>query len=461
MMKLRIVLSLIVIVLLGAGCSFERPQPSPESLASTGTLAVTTAELTLPVGVLEETQAGVTHTPEDGLLEPTATFNPKFSSLAVVYVKGGDLWRWNPSGGQQLTFTKDAFQPKLSPDGKVVAFLRPVGDFQIQLWAININGENERILVSVDDLNTIGGGVRDPNAVAIAPYEYEWVPGTHLLAFNTQQILQGPGLFLLDDFHLVDADNLQLKMVLLAGWGGVFKVSPDGEKVVLSTPDQIAMANLDGSNYRQVLTYKPVITYSDYRYYARPVWKMDSSGLWVAIPPEDPLAEPVEATGLYEILLSEPTGRLVNQINTVSYIESPVSYSPDGQYLIYLMESGDPQAHLRELYISKPDGSGAWMYQRDYLLKFINWSIDSSHFVYAVGENQAAWLGNLQTAAQEVLPELNPITHLQWIDSENFLIARVNLEKVDLYLGNLQSPGRLIAEQIDAPLFFDFYLGIP
>ncbi len=457
-MKAYRFLSLLIIIPFLAGCSLSRPQATEESLLPG---EPTTAELpgASQTETAEGTQLAPVETPEDlAAIQATATFNPSLSGLLVVYLKDGNLWRWNATGSQQLTTSGDVYQPNLSPDGKLVAFLRPVGDFQVELWAIDANGQNERILVSVDELNTIGGGARDPNAVAIAPYEFDWVPGTHRLAFNTQQILQGPGLFLLDDFHIVDADQMQLKMILLAGWGGVFQISPDGEKVALSTPTQIALADLDGSNYRQVLTYTPVTTYSDYRYYARPVWKQDSSGLWVAIPPIDPLAEPVEATSLYEIQLSEPTARLVNLAPAVSYIESPVSYSPDGEYLIYLKETGEPTAHLRELFISKPDGSGAWVYQRDYLLKFIGWSSDSKRFVYTVGENQAAWLGDIQAPATEMLTELNPLTHLQWIDSDHFLFTRVNLDRVDLYLGNLESPPRLLVEEIDPPMIFDFYL---
>ena len=166
---------------------------------------------------------------------------------------------------------------------------------------MDASGDNQRLLVNIEDLNTIGGGVRDPSAVAVTPYQFEWVPGTHLLAFNTQQIFQGPGLSFLDDFHLVDADSLELKFVLLPGWGGSFTLSPDGKKVALATPNNISTANLDGTNYTQVMTYTPVITYGDYRFYASPVWSADSQELRVAIPPADPLAEPAQPTTIWLI----------------------------------------------------------------------------------------------------------------------------------------------------------------
>ncbi len=450
----------ILILLLSLGCNFSEigKTTNGAEINKTATMEGFNASPTAG-GVIDALSGPGDHSTKTSGVQATATLNPTLSKLEVVFLKNGDLWYWTPSETRRLTTTGNVFQPRLSPDGYWVAFLRPVGNFQVELWAIDVQGKNERILVSVDNLNIIGGGARDPNSLAIAPYDYEWVPDSHVLAFNTQQILPGPGLFLLDDFHLVDADSQKLSMVLLAGWGGRFKISPDASKIALSTPTRVALANLDGSDFWEAMHYKPVTTYSDYRYYAQPVWKSDSSGIWVAIPPEDPLTDPVDSTNLYEIMLTERAARLVNQIRAVSVLETPIAYSPDAKYLVYLQESGDPQKHLRELYIAKPDGSGAWMYQRDYLLKFVTWSVDARHFVYIVGENQSVWLGDIQAPAKEILTGITPLAQIRWIDAENFLFTRVNYDKVDLFLGNLESPARLIAEQIDPPLIFDYFLG--
>lgn len=392
-------------------------------------------------------------------LEPkqTATLSQQLSELSVVYVKDGDLWHWSRSGKNKLTGSGDVHQPRLSPDGKIVAFLRPAGDFYVQLWAIDISAENERLLVSIEDLNTIGGGVTDPSAVAVIPYQFEWVPGTHLLAFNTQQVFQGPGLSLLDDFHLVDADSLELKFVLLPGWGGVFSLSPDGKKVALSTSEAVSLANLDGTDYLRVMTYSPIVTYSDYRYYVQPVWSTNSQELRAAIPPVDPLAEPAGPTSIWVIPTDGSLAVQTGSVNAVSFIESAVAFSPDLQYLAYLKESGAPDENLREIYLAKSDGSEARLYQKDRLLRFEGWSVNPRGFFFTTGEDQQFWYGQVDAPAQILAGDPYNLSAIRWVDLQNYLFARQVNTSFDLYLGEVDGQVLLIEERISTPPEFDFY----
>ena len=53
----------------------------------------------------------------------------------------------------------------------------------------------------------------------------------------------------------------------------------------------MGIANINGSNLQMdLVTFTPVITYSEYMYTPPPVWALDSSAYGVAIPSEDPLA---------------------------------------------------------------------------------------------------------------------------------------------------------------------------
>ena len=129
-----------------------------------------------------------------------------------------------------MTQSGEVNRPRLSPDSKVIAYLRPADDFHLEIWAIDIDGKNERKLVSVADLDAIGGGVRDPSALAINPYSFDLAAGTRTLAYNTHQVFQGPGLSLLNDLNLVEADTMQKTNLLLSGWGGEFFIRRMGAR---------------------------------------------------------------------------------------------------------------------------------------------------------------------------------------------------------------------------------------
>ncbi len=450
---------LLLVVWSLTGCAGSKTPDIPENGP---TMPVISEEVTTPSSSTNEASStkDVPRTPSSlpDEKQATATLNPQFSQLQVVYIKDGQLWRWTPSGERQITFGEGTHQPVISPDGKLVAYLRQIDESHAEIWVIDLEGENEQVLVSIEDLNTLGGGFLDPDALAVAPYQFEWIPGTHLLAFNTQQIPQGPGQFLLDDFHLVDADTLELKPVLLPGWGGMFKISPDGSLVAISTPTSIILTGLDGSNYRELLPYEPVNTYSGYRFYAQPIWQTNSDNLWVAIPPTDPLAEPLEETEIWEISASDSRASLVGTATAVSFIESPLNFSPDANHLVYLRQSGEPKENSRELVIAKPGGADARVYQTGYLLQFIGWSADSKHFLYALGENQEPWLGSLESEPISLSKVNYPLSYVSWIDQGNFITARILPGQIDLYLANLNSPARLLVVGVDSPPAYDFHL---
>ncbi|MBN2548033.1 MAG: hypothetical protein JXB15_02660 [Anaerolineales bacterium] len=397
-----------------------------------------------------------TSTGQPALLTPLPTPDENLTKIKVAYLKDGNIWLWQDGSPSPLTNQGDAYALKISPDGKLVAYLRQVNAFHAEIWAVEISGENERRLVSISDLDTIGGGVRDANAVAINPYHMEWIPGTHRLAFNTHQVFDGPGLVLLNDLNTVDAITGELNYVLLSGWGGEFVFSPDGGQVALSTPDAILLADADGSSYRKVLDYAPVTTYSEYRYYAAPVWSPDGTFLRVAIPPADPLADPRQPTALWRIDLDGAPAYQVGSLSATPFFDTPVSFSPDCSLLVYLLEYGPPADNQRELHIAKADGSGDWVYQKGRMLRFYGWSPDSRRFVFSVGEDQQAQIGSLDAAAQPFTGEGVNIFSVNWIDEQTFLFVQQKNRAFDLSLATLEGELLTLDTIIDTPPALDF-----
>lgn len=448
-------LPLAAMLCISMACNLIETQPTPGA-----TLAIREPTLSSSVSPSETAAAHLQTPGKTEQPQPTAAVNlptPATADLRLAYTKDGNLWSWVEGRTRQLTSSGRVYLPKLSSDGRLIAYLRPADDFHTELWVIHTDGTQERRLVSISDLDIIGGGVRDPSAAAINPYRFEWLPGTHTLAFNTQQIFQGPGLSLLNDLNLVDADSGELTFLLLSGWGGEFFYSPDGKYVALATTSAIILADANGGNYRKVFEFAPVATYSDYRFYPRPAWSKDSSFLRVAIPPADPLARPAQPTTLWTIPLD---GAPVQdgQVVAVAFFETPVAYSPDLQRLIYIQEVGQPAENLRELWIATYDGQGGWPYNRSAMMRFESWSPASNQFVFIAGEMGLAWLGSLEEAPQPFSRDPAGIQRVRWVDDQRILYLKQQSGAFDLWLNQAGNQPVLLDTVLGDPPSFDFVL---
>ncbi|MFM8321606.1 MAG: TolB family protein [Chloroflexota bacterium] len=392
---------------------------------------------------------------------PLAASTVEAGSLQVAYIKDGDLWLWAGGERRRLTNQPPVIGPQLSADGQWIAFRRPADNFHDELWVARSDGTDERRLVSVADLDAIGGGYRDPGAAAINPQRYAWIGGSHRLAFNTRQVYNGPGIGLLDDFHIVDAGSGALQNVLLPGWGGEFVLSPDAAQVALAQADAIYLANLDGSGYRQVFSYSPVATYSEYRYYAAPVWTPDGSLLRLALPPADPLAEPRQPTGLWQ--LSAGGGDAVQQgsLPAAPFFEfsqdfgPPVSYSPDLARLAYLRERGSGAESTRQLVIAGFDGQGEQVAAEDRLLRFFGWAPGGERFAFTQGELQELHLGRPGGDSQPALAAPYAVHDLRWVDEARLLVVQQQADGFYLLLIDLQG-GLSVLDVLSEPPGFDF-----
>lgn len=402
---------------------------------------------------------------------PTSFPTPVVPGLQVAFVKGDNLWHWKDGGSvQPLAPAGKAYNPSLSSDGQVVAFLRPVSEQRYELWAVDTAGNNERRLVSPETLDTLDQEKQSEYALGINPFQYGWVPGTHTLAFNTVEIIEGPGVLLLDDLRLVDTGSLAFSTLLPAGQGGSFTFSPDGRQIALSTRHAISLIGMDGENLRpDILTYGLISTYSEYAYYPSPVWLPDASALLVAIPPTEPLAEPRLPFSLWRIPVDgSPAVRLVDFLSAPPFEEEP-AFSPDAQRLIYLRETGEPAENKRELVLMNSDGVGETMIYSGSMVDFISWSPDSQHFLLSLGENRETMLGGLDgSLAPLEFGETDTsvswaYSGFQWVDARRVLFTRHEAlqSRWELCLGDVTAPSgapvRVIDSGIGMPPDFDFY----
>jgi Tol biopolymer transport system component len=390
--------------------------------------------------VIPETRE-FTPVPEKTAATPTLapTPIPSPSALHVVYLKDSEIWLW-VEGQDAIPLTTEgiAGSLNLSDDGAMVAFVRS----DASLWVVKSDGTGERQLVSADDFAAM-----EPIDPGVVLHRFDWVPGTHVLAFNTRLQTQ-VGSTLNDDLRLVDADTLEQTVLLPHGEGGEFTYSPDGRQIAVTAPSSISLIDADGGNRRSVLSYMPVTTYSQVQYYARPVWSADSSALRVAIPAPDPQAEPAPPTSIWHIPADGASARMMGSIAALPIVR-PV-FSPDLSHVAYL-------AGQQSLFITNLDTGQTISYQSG-VSDIGGWSSDSQHFCFLTfpggqPQTQIGRLGFPAVPADEDagISAVDPA----WVGAYHYLFLANGPQGWGIRLGEVGGASRTLVA-VDGHLPYDF-----
>jgi Tol biopolymer transport system component len=473
-----LVLSLMPLLTMSCGTleiGIERT-PTPGTVTAPATVALATEDMDL--STREATPSSTR--------EPTPTPIPASTELRVAFVKvtehGNNAWLWREETKEAVSLTKDGGVGgvKISDDGEIVAFTRGDG-----LWMIRSDGADgehpteERELVSAEEFAAIEPREAFGDEFATVLNYFEWIPGTHILAFNTRLRME-IGLTLNDDLHLVNADTLERATLLQSGEGGEFTYSPDGRKVAISTPGTISLVDADGSGRREVFTYTPVATHSEFQYYAKPVWAADSSSLRVAIPPADPFAEPSSPTSIWSIPADGTPASKIGNIATGQMKES--FFSPDLRYVAHLNAAqSDPESTpMTSLLITSLDkgqavtyypqtdsgtqvtldsGETITLYPEATLI--YGWAPDSLHFAFLTYSSELppqVQIGQLGVDATPIYSDADAIIDVRWVDADRYLFLAQGPRGLDILLGHLQFGGLItsVAGVVGDPPAYDF-----
>jgi Tol biopolymer transport system component len=419
----------LFILLISAAC---RAQSTPAAPPPTQGLDAVTSPPVSPTQAAPPTAApAANETPLPSPTSPPASDTPAApqptlpvlaGELRVAYVKNGAIWLWSEGGAsRQLTSgNQNITQVNLSPSGEWIAYTHQIGDLHSELWVAPADGSGEHALLDVNAL-----GALDPFAMGVAVLQFEWVPGTSLLAFNTHQVFEGPGTAHYDDLRLIDVNTGELSLLFPPGQGGMFYYSPDGSRLALVTPARIDLVNADGSGRAEALSFPRVITYSEYEVYPAPSWAPDGQSLRVAIPAADPMAEPPQPTTLWLIDVgASPTAVQTGQVASLPFNFFTTLFSPDHTHVAYVSVLGDPADNLWDLRLANANGSGARSIATRPLVSFLGWSPSSDWFAFVSGQEQDTHVGSL-TGEIRTLPR-SPgewIQGLQWVSPDQVLYA--------------------------------------
>lgn len=429
--KVRFILPLFALIILSMACSLPSDGSQEETIATrvAGTLGAGNGD---PTPTTESTTVPATTetSPPPTVTETSPPPTPTPVPLTVVYAGGGNVKLWQAgSSTDTLTSSGDVERVKISDDGQIIVFARAVDDNHVELWAVNADGSDMRQLVSSADFDAM---TTDPDAVTVTPYRFDWIPGTHRLAFNVSPVFMGPGLLIKKDLRTIDVDTGTVSVLLPEGQGGQFHYSPDGSQVAVVTPTRISILDADGTNRRDVLSYPTVSTYSEYAFYPQPVWLPDGSALRVVIPPADPLAEPIPSTKVWHLPADGSSPTELFSFTSIPPFSDLPTLSENGQKLAYLDPLGDITDSNFELHLSNPDGSGNTAFATGNL-RFEGWSPSGTYFVYSEnGENPQ--LGQLGSAPQPI-SGASKIRELTWINESQFLFRNRESGTWELWLG--------------------------
>ena len=424
--------------LLLTGCNFPTPTAEAPTEAADATLVEPTPESS-------EDPASPAATSPPTAQAAVATSTPSAWNLRIAYTSNGNLWALEIGAEPtQLTDGGGISEVRISDAGEWIAYVvRDPDQDTAALHSIQFDGSSPLVLLdaaSFDALYPLG------QFIHYTLSNLDFLPGSHTLLFNTRGVFEGPGLAKNDDLLAVDVTTGQINPLLARGEGGDFTVSPTGDQIAIVRADSLGFVNADGAGLRpEVLTFTPVITYSEYFFYPLPVW----SGAMVVlpVPQQDPFfaAEPGTVWGVNgeSQTLSRPDGDLFGPQR-----EYPI-VSPDGSSVAYFRATDD--ASQMHLVIERLDTGAQTIYDTG-PIQWKGWGPESDRVVYTKGTGFDLFLGELGAPPAP----LEPGTGLRWINANEYLYVAGDPGGWTLMLGDLAGDSIPLAMLSGTFVTYDF-----
>lgn len=435
-MKTSTIIALLIFVLAACG-----PVPTEQSVIPTGTsvptftTVATETPITFPTFNLTPL-VFPTHTPTITPLVNKQVVNAWQTQIALetpvrtpvtpvrneklprVFVEEGNLYLQSSSSHSvQLTQSGIDQDPILSDDGKKVAFYR--GEAADNLYLINSDGSQEQAILTNEIPLLIGKGeIKSPT----------FVPGTHLLLFNTYLCTPSKGLYDYPDctigVYSLNTDTGKINIVVENISGNSmrdsnFEISPDGKYVSVAGAGHINIYNLSSGRFRaaypNVLAYH--ITPPD-EYLPKQYWLPDSSGLIIICAADNESNEPATPPALYDAFRYTIGDSQAVQIPLDKFIVWNVqsddwSISPDRQWILFAgNETGDRRDESLVYLGNFINGSTQAYSETEWPLYWYKWSADSRHFAHT---NAIGFIGSV-----DGLPVPVGGHFLEWIDATHY-----------------------------------------
>ncbi|MEO8611818.1 MAG: hypothetical protein ABI690_28220 [Chloroflexota bacterium] len=315
-------------------------------------------------------------------------------NLVVAWIEAGNLFaRTGNAPSVQLIISGDALTPYLSPNGRQVAYLHGDTGLAAELSLVDLSGGKIHDLVTAKTLSA------DAND-SLLMSQVAWLDDSNLY-FNTAQNTSF-GEDRHDDLWRVDAQTGEVAMLLPAGEGGAFSISPDRKWLAVTSAGtynhedaHLRLMNAETHKVQEILSFPAISTGSEYSFYPQIFWAADSSVFRVAIPDKDLIYDEVSSPPvvLWQVGIdgsSEKIGSI-----SASFFGLPC-WSDNGLHLAYLHRSGALADNQFDLFLAARNGDNPVKYAsgKAGAIGFPTWIPKSAQFIFAQGEPGAYWLGD-------------------------------------------------------------------
>lgn len=410
--KALFTLFILIGIVLSASCSPDPRSPTPEP-------NMPNSAATAPLSP--------TPTAFPATASPSPTLKP--TVLRVTYFKDGQLMLWTEGKGSRQLANTDFEQVRISDDGQVVAYLggNSLGIYEI--FAVNADGTNQRLLAGQDYSQNI-----QPAGQVVS---IDFAPASHMLYFVTDQY----------DLHRLSADaNGSPAPVFGAGEGGFFSFSPDGQWMTLYHPNELVLAHLDGSGAQVAFQYPEDFGYTMIG--PEVIWEPDSSGFHIASA-SGPQGSPDSMTVWFVPVAGDP-------VKQMSYAGPyGTNLSPDGRKVVYIYGQLEPI----DVHVVAADGQdktyNSYSSQSYVNLGVMGWTPDSKRFLLNLSKDGRLAIPYLCAVGERPmkLTDTDYANSVSWVDSDRFLFVSGGT----LRLQRVGEPSRLV-DTVDASLYDYTYI---
>lgn len=246
----------------------------------------------------------------------------------LLFIRGGNIWVWANGQPAQLTTDGGYLQPRWSPDGTAMLYLRR-GESYIDLWQADSAAQQGRRLTN-------------NKAVGLVPESKEYVEGSFLVGSPTWARTASGGDRIV---YSTDRDDSVFKLWVLNGLGG--KPAPIYGTQALAAHQEGATLSPDGG--RVAFTADVIDEKTGTR--ATQIFVVDVN------------------TGSYRALTSEANGAY------------DAAWSPDGKWLAYAVRKG--RGENTSIWAMRADGSGRLRLTDGGKDRGASWAPDGTRLAFA------------------------------------------------------------------------------